>query len=183
MRYNLEDPSDICFPVEIGGSVEIDMQELFFGKKSKPDRSVEEGEEERIAEQEKEKEEEAELVDELTVKYGHLAADQKARIQKLAYEDEEEDDDWDPFQQNFVDYNGDVKEESPRHKQRRQKLEEVVDESEAKGEVEGALYAIFGIIVIVGFYMWCNRSKIRQRQVSGSSDGGQGSYTGIQIQY
>ena len=81
------------------------MQELFFGKKSKPDRSVEEGEQERIAEQEKEQEEEAELVDELTVKYGHLAPDQRARIQKLAYEDEEKDENWeDPFLSNFVDY-------------------------------------------------------------------------------
>ena len=179
MRYNLEDASDVCFPVEIEGSVEVDMQELFFGKKSKPDRSVEEGEAERLAEQEKELEEEAELVDELTVKYGHLAADQRARIQKLAYADEE-DDDWDPFQQNFVDHQGVVQEESPRHAQRRQKLEEVVVESERKGEKEGALYAILGVIIIAGMYMWCNRSKLRQRQPVGS-DGGQGSYTGIQI--
>jgi len=159
------------------------MEELFYGKKSKPDRSIEEDAEERIAEQEKELEEEEELVDELTVKYGHLTAEQRARIQKLAYEDENIDDDWDPFQQNFVDYEGNVKEESTRHKQRRVKLEEVVKESEAKGEKEGALYAILGIIVIAGFYMWCNRSKIRERQISGSSDGGQGSYTGINIQY
>ena len=122
-------------------------------------------------------------MDELTAKYGHLTAEQRARIQKLAYEDENIDDDWDPFQQNFVDYEGNVKEESTRHKQRRVKLEEVVKESETKGEKEGALYAILGIIVIAGFYMWCNRSKIRERQISGSSDGGQGSYTGINTQY
>jgi len=104
MKYSFEDPTDACFPYEIEGSVEVDMVELF-GKKSHSAVDESTSEYQRLAENEKELEDEAELVDELTIKYANLAPEQRERIQKLTYADEDGED-YDPFQTNYVDHQG-----------------------------------------------------------------------------
>ena len=104
MRYSLEDPTDNCFPYEIEGTVQVDMTELF-GKKAHSTIDESTPEESRLAELEKELEDETVLVDELTVKYANLAPEQRERIQKLTYGDED-DADYDPFQTNYVDHQG-----------------------------------------------------------------------------
>lgn len=175
MKYSFEDPTDACFPFEIEGSVQVDMMELF-GKKSHAVTEDETSEDQKLAELEKELEEEAELVDELTVKYAHLSPEQRERIQKLTYADEEGED-YDPFQTNYVDYQGVVQEESPRHRERREKLEKIVAEAEVKGEEEGLVYGVLGVLIVAVIFFLYFRRK-REQQNGGVSDA---QYTGIRI--
>ena len=158
MKYSFEDPTDACFPFEIEGSVQVDMMELF-GKKTHAVTEDETSEDQKLAELEKELEEEAELVDELTVKYAHLSSEQRERIQKLAYADEDGEN-YDPFQTNYVDHQGVVQDESPRHRERREKLEKIVAEAEVKGEEEGLVYGVLGVLVVaVIFFLYFRRKR------------------------
>ena len=155
------------------------MTELF-GKKAHTTIDQSTPEESRLAELEKELEDEAVLVDELTVKYENLSPEQRERIQKLTYGDED-DADYDPFQTNYVDHQGVQQDESPRHKQRREKLEKIVAEAEVKGEEEGLVYGIIGVLIVaVIFFVYCRRKRIQQEDPSNPNNA-LGSYTGIQI--
>ena len=178
MKYSFEDPTDACFPYEIEGSLQVDMMELF-GKKSHNMIDESSSEDQRQAELEKELEEEAELVDELTVKYANLAPEQRERIEKLTYADEDGED-YDPFQTNYVDHQGVTQEESPRHKMRREKLEKIVAEAEVKGEEEGLVYGIIGVLIVaVIFFVYCRRKRLQQE--SDSLNPNNALYTGISV--